>query len=133
MGWNSHPTSGIITTAEANGLDLNLFDNYGQMIARDKTTHATIYVDADARHLKKNNQIYHCLKNSLTASGTAKIIAESTTYHIGSNTCGYLLLNILPQKVIIDTRATDTKTRDNPLNLDTYIATVNSDIDKLNE
>ena len=53
MGWNSHPTSGIITTAEANGLDLNLFDNYGQMIARDKTTHATIYVDADARHMKK--------------------------------------------------------------------------------
>ena len=39
MGQNSHPTSGILTTADANGTDLNLFNNYGQTIKSEITKH----------------------------------------------------------------------------------------------
>ena len=66
-------------------------------------------------------------------SGTANIISESTNYHIGSNTCRYLLLEILLQKDIIYTRATAYKIRDNLSSLYTYITRVKSDIEEFNE
>ena len=133
MGQNSHPTSGILTTADANGTDLNLFNNYGQMSASDITTNSKIYVDAETRQTQKNYQLYHCLKNSLTASGTAKIISKSNKYHIASNPCGYLLFKVPPQKYIIYNMETASNMRENLYSLDTYIAIVNSEIEKFNE
>ena len=50
------------------------------MSASETTTQATTYVNADTRQIKNNYQIYHLLKKSLNASGTAKIIAKSIMY-----------------------------------------------------
>ena len=66
--------------------------------------HAKFYVDADISQMQNNDQLYHYLKNSLTASGAAKIIDESTKYHIVINSCGSLLFRILIQKAIIYAR-----------------------------
>ena len=87
--------SGILTIADSNGTDLNMFDNYGRIIASDITVHATIYLNEYTRKTKNNDKLYHCLNNSLTASGTAKIIAKSTKYHIGNNHCGVLIFKLL--------------------------------------
>ena len=106
MGCNSHPTPGIITIADVNGTDLNLFNNYVQMSASDITVHAKTYVNADTRQTQNNDQLYHCLKNSLTASGTSKSITKSSKYHILINTCGALLFKLILQKAIIDTSST---------------------------
>ena len=79
---NSHPVSGILSISDANLKDLNLFRNYGQLNASKITTHAKFYFDAGTSQTQNNDQLYHFLKNSLTSSGTAKIIAKSTKYHI---------------------------------------------------
>ena len=39
MGWNLHTTSGILTIADANIKELNLFYNYGQLIASEITVY----------------------------------------------------------------------------------------------
>ena len=82
MGCNSHPTAGILAKADGNVTDLNISNNYGQIIACNITVNATTYVDADTRQRQNNDQIYHCLKNSLTTSGADKIISGITRYHI---------------------------------------------------
>ena len=133
MRWNSHPTPGILTIAYGSVTYLDQFDNYGHIGASDLTVHETTYVNADTRQTKHYDQLYHCLKNSLTASGTAKIISESTKYHIGSNTCGALLFKLLIHNAIIDTRSTASNIRENLSSIDTYTATVKSEIDKFNE
>ena len=119
MGWNSHTMSGILTTADGNGIDLKIFDNYGQMRSSEITMNATTYVNEDTRQTKNNNQLYPYLKKSLTAPGTAKIIAESTNYHIVSKYCGDLLLKLLTQKEIIDTRDKASDMRQNLSSIDT--------------
>ena len=47
MGWNSHPTSSILTISDGNGTDLNLFVNYFQLSASDSKTPAKTHVNAD--------------------------------------------------------------------------------------
>ena len=83
--------------------------------------------------MQNNDQLYHGLKNSPTASGTAKIITNRTKYHIVINPCRDLIFNILLQKAIIDTRATASTIRENLYSLDTYIAMIKYDIVKFNE
>ena len=83
--------------------------------------------------MQNNEQLYRCLKNSLTASGTANIIVNSTKYQIGINPCGDILLKIILRKDIIDTRSTASNMRDNMSIIYTYTVTVNSDIEKFNE
>ena len=74
MGSNSHHKSGIHTIEDGNVTYLNLFKNYRQLSTNDITMHETTYVNVDTRQTKNNDQLYHCLKNLLNASGTAKII-----------------------------------------------------------
>ena len=133
MGWNSYPTSGIITISDGNGTELNIFNSYGKLSTSEITLNATTYVNADTRKTQNNNQIYHCLKNLLTASGIANIISKSTKYNIRSNPCGALLLRIILHKSIIYARAKAFTIRDNLSIIDTYFATVNYDIEKFNE
>ena len=88
--------------------------------------HATTYVNTYTIQIQNNDQLYHCLKNSLTASENSKIIVERSKYHIGSNTCGYLLFKLIPHKAIIETGTRSPNMRDNLASLHTYITTVNS-------
>ena len=81
-GWNYHGISKITTIPDRNSTDPKLFKNYGKLSATEINTHATTYTNKVTRHKHNNNQIYHCLKNSLNIPGTAKIITESTKYHI---------------------------------------------------
>ena len=53
MGWNLHPKSGITTISYGNGIDLNLFDNYGQLRTSDITIHATTYINEDTGKIQK--------------------------------------------------------------------------------
>ena len=133
MVWNSHTTTGIPTIAYGNLTDLNIFENYGQLIPSEITFQATTYVKEDTRQTENNDQLYHSLKNLLNAAVTANIFADSTMYHIGSNTYGYLLFKLLLHKSIIDTSSACSKMRDNISSLDTQIATINFDIQKFNE
>ena len=124
--------SSILIISDGNGIDPNLFDNYGQLSAVEITVHTTTYFNRDTKQTQNDDQLYHCMKKSLSASGNAKIIAKSTKYYIGSNTCGDIFFKILLQKSTIDTRATASNMREKLSSLDTYIATVIYDNEKLN-
>jgi hypothetical protein len=75
--------------------------------------------------------------NSLTEEGHLKIFTEQDKYHIGAaNDCtpsGPILFKLLMQKAIIDMRATSSLLRENLSGLDTYMATIKSNIKEFNE
>jgi hypothetical protein len=75
--------------------------------------------------------------NSLTEEGLLKILTEQDKYHIGApndhTPLGPLLFKLLMQKAIIDTRATSSLLHENLSSLDTYMATIKSNIKELNE
>ena len=102
-----------LTIPGRNSINLNLFDNYGHQRKIEIKAHATTYVNTDTRQTQNNNQLYHFLKISLTASLTTNIITESTKYHICNNPCGALLLKLILWKLIIDTGATVSNMREN--------------------
>ena len=88
---------------------------------------------ADTRNKQKNDQLYRCLKNSLTSSVTSKIIAETFKYYIWDNPCIMILFNLIIKKSIVDTKATTSNMWENLPNINTYISTVNSDVEKFKE
>ena len=81
-----------------NSINLNLFENYRQLSTSEIHMYAVAYVNKGTRQKQNNDQLYHFMENPLTASVTAKIIAEIHKYHIGRNPCRVLLLNIITQK-----------------------------------
>ena len=103
------------------------------MSSSEITVYAKTYVNSDTRYTQNNDQLWHCLKNSLTASGTTNIITNSNKYHIRSNPCGYFLFKIILQKAIVDTRATASNMMENLYSIDNYIATSKYDINKFNK
>ena len=82
--------------------------------------------------MQNNDQIYHYLKNSLAAPSTDNFIAETSKYYIVDNPYGMLIFKRIMKKAIVDTTATTSSMRKNLKRLYSYIATVNSDIEKLN-
>ena len=80
MTRNTHATSHILTILDGNRNDLNIFNKYGQMITTNIQVHAKKNIAADTRQMQNNDQLYRCLKNPLTSSGTSKIISETCKY-----------------------------------------------------
>ena len=70
---------------------------------------------------------------SLTPEAYSKMLAEAPNYHIAGVPCGMLLVKLLLRKAIVDTRATSTMFRENLSGLDSYVASVNSDVSKINQ
>ena len=60
-------------------------------------------------------------------------MAESNKYTEDETPVGELLLKLMIQNSVINTRAKDTHLRENLTNWDTYMSTVNSDIDNFNQ
>ena len=89
-----------------------------------------MYLNNEERRAQNDAQMYHCIKNSLTSEAEHKILAEREPYHINNVPPGPLLFKLLMQKSIIDTWVTASLTRENLLNLDSYITTIKSDIEE---
>ena len=69
----------------------------------------------------------------LTKGAHLKIVAKQGKYIIRETPIGGLFFKLLMQKAIIGMRATATHLRKNLTNLDTYMTTVNSNIEKFNQ
>ena len=61
-----------------------------------------------------------------------KVVAESNKYIDDDTPVGEFLFKLMIQNAIIKTKATYTHLRENLTNLDTYMSTVNSDIENFN-
>ena len=128
-GWNN-PASDIVNF-QVNNEQINLFTGYGRLTTEQITIDST-YIGNQDRQAQNNAQLYHCIKNSLTAEAERKILAERDLYHINGQPSGPLLFKLLMQKAIIDTWATSSLMRENLSNLDSYMTTVKSDIEEFN-
>ena len=62
-----------------------------------------------------------------------KIVSEQDKYVRFDTPIGGCLFKLLMQKAVIDTRATATHLRENLTNLDSYMSTVSSNIEKFNQ
>ena len=61
-----------------------------------------------------------------------KVVAESNKYIDDDTPVGEFLFKLMIQNAIIETKATYTHLRENLTNLDTYMSTVNLDIENFN-
>jgi hypothetical protein len=136
QGWKATGAD-IITIPDASGTNRNLIKEYGRLTFEEIRNHVDGYAANNTRQAQNNFQMYHCIMNSLTDEGQQKILAEQSKYHTGegndSRPSGPLLFKLLMQKAIIDTRATASILRENLSSLDTYMATINSNIENFNK
>ena len=69
----------------------------------------------------------------MTEAAHLKIVAESNKCMDDETPVDELIFKLMMQKAVIDTRATSTHLRENLNSLDTYMSTVNSDIENFNQ
>ena len=129
--WNT-PQADIITIP-LGGRNVNLIASYGEVSMQQVRAHCARYVGQQTRRSQHSFQMYECLVNSLTESARVKIAPDSEQYTINGVRCGPLLYRYMMARASIDTRATLSFIRENISNLDTYIATVGSNISTFNE
>ena len=125
-GWDDG-TGDILTIDNRNLLTAN-----GTLTLEEIETEATTYVDQATRKAQNSYQMYVCIMASLTEDGRAKILTEADHYTVNGIYSGPLLFKVLMTKATTDTRATVSFIRLSLAELDTYMATVNSDIQKFN-
>lgn len=129
--WNT-PQADIITIP-VEGRNLDLIESYGEIALHQVRGHCATYVGQQSRKSQHSYQMYECLVNSLTDSARVKLAPDSDQYTINGVRCGPLLYRYMMAKASVDTRATLSFIRENLSNLDTYIATVGSNITIFNE
>lgn len=91
-GWNRAPSN--IKKIQLNNQEANILTLYGQITTTDIINYSTNLGNED-RRAQNNTQMYHCIKNSLSAEAERKILAERDSYHINGILSGPLLFKLL--------------------------------------
>ena len=126
-GWNAG-NANILTIAQK-----NLLSQHGMITLQEVRDDAITYVAQQSRKAQNSYQMYVCIMASLSDAGRAKILTEGNNYTVNGIYSGPLLFKVLMIKASTDTRATVTFIRISLTELDTYMTTVNSDIEKFNQ
>jgi hypothetical protein len=74
-----------------------------------------------------------CLLNSMTEADKLKIMKESNAYYVYGILTGPLLLKLILKKAVIDSRATSANLREQLTNLDSYMASVDCNVEMFNQ
>ena len=106
---------------------------YGQLSLDQVRAHATTYVNLQSRKAQDSMQLYQCLMASLSKEGKAKVMLRKPEYTVGTHVSGACLLKVVISVSCIDTNATTTFIRGRLSSLDTYMKSVDSDVEKFNE
>ena len=77
--------------------------------------------------------MYHCISNSITEEAHLNIVAETQNYTVQGTPLGELLFKFIMQKAVIYTRTMVSCLGETLTNIDTYIATVNYNIQTFNQ
>jgi len=130
-GWHSG-TGNILTIPDSNGIQRNLITNYGQLTLQDVQNHVDSYIQLQTRKAQNAVQMFKCISSSLTEDARLKIVAETDVYTRNGAEAGPILFKLLTQKAVVDTRSTTNYFRENLSSLDTYMASINSNIVEFN-
>ena len=94
---------------------------------------AETYIDQECRAAQDSMQLYSCLEATLSTVGLSKVTLRESEYTVRGIKSGVLFLKTIIQTSVIDTNATTHSIRNALNSLDTYLATVDYDIEKLNQ
>jgi hypothetical protein len=137
MGWNTGSKQ-ITTFTNRSGKDVDIIKEYGQIDEMTLKTACERFckageVDAESRAKQNNGMMAVCLGKSLTAEAQARLLTYRNEYTFGGVEYAPLMYKIIMRLATIDTVATTQVLRDNLNNLGVFAATVNGDINKIND
>ena len=116
------------------GADLrDLLTEYGRLSIQQVTAHANTYVAQQTRQAQNSYAMYQCIMSSLTSTARTKIMLKEGEYTVNGIRSGACLLKVVIRASYLDSNATSLFIRDAISNLDEYMVSVDSDIDKFNE
>lgn len=119
---------------DADGPTKNLLTEYGRIDLDHLREHVETYADEETRQAQNSMMLFQCLKESLTDTARAKVLLHSDDYITeNKKMSGALLLKVIIRESYNDTNATVTFIRERLSSLDTYIKSIDSDIDKFNQ
>ena len=136
MGWSESILNITMEVTDDNEpVQENLIENYGTISLEQVVESELQYINEQGREAQDTYMLYKCLMASLSNTAKKKISLWSEQYRIGdSDHCsGVALLKIIIRESHLDTNATTNQIRTKLSNLDSYILTVDSDIDKFNQ
>lgn len=111
----------------------NLLTEYGRISLDQVTDHANTYVAQQTRQAQNSYAMYLCVVNSLTPEAKAKIMLKEDEYTVNGIRSGACLLKVVIRASYLDSNATSRFVREAISNLDEYIVSVDSNIEKFNE
>ena len=123
-------------TGDGNIIQINnkdLIYEYGQITKDQIISHANNYLNKPKRAAQNNVCMFNAIMDSLTKDSKTTIVNEKQAYQVGGVDSAPLLYKLIIGKAIVDTKATAAQYRTSLLNLDKYMLSVESDIQKFNE
>jgi hypothetical protein len=111
----------------------HLVQNYDQLMAKNETYFIATFIGQDTHKAQTDAQLCYGIANALDKRGHLCIVSEADSYTINKTDIGVLLSNLLVRKSNMDTQATASQLRAYLVNLDSYISTINSNIELFNQ
>jgi hypothetical protein len=131
-GWNATGAS-IMMIPDVDGVLRHLVHNYGQLTLEDVSAFVANFIGQETRQAQNNVQFYYCIANTLDERGHLRVVSEAELYTIEGTHIGIVLFKLLMRKANTDTRATASQLRENLTNFDSYMSTVDSNIELFNQ
>ena len=132
FGWSTG-SGNIIDILDSIATNINVFIKYGCVTLKDIKTHAATWTTADGRQSQNNQTLLKLITKSTSPKFRHNIKNEEASCTVGTVHITTLMLKLITNKTIINTRATAAAFRRDLSNLDIYMATCNSNIELLNE
>jgi hypothetical protein len=123
----------ILNIPDSNGTRRNVISEYGLLSAQNIRDHASTYHTRQTRQAQNGVQMGQCLVNFMTKAGKLKITKESGAYYVDGILSGPFLLKLILKKAIIDSRATSANLREQLTTLDSYMASVDCNMELFNQ
>ena len=124
----------IIPDSSTPPVNRDLLTEYGLLTLKDIRAHASTYVETPTRLQQDNYMLYLCLYGSVTRDITLKAVMQADTYRVGTKAlpCGTLFLKVILNSCTVDTFSTVDTIRKRLSNLDSYIGSVDDNIESFN-
>jgi hypothetical protein len=119
----------ILNILDSNDTHRNVISEYGLLSAKDIRDHTSTYHTMQTCQAQNGVHMGQCLINSMTEFGKINIMKESDAYYVDGILSGPVLLKLILKKAIIDSRATSANLRDHLTTLDSYMASVDCNVE----
>jgi hypothetical protein len=91
------------------------------------------FIGQETRQAQNDVQLYYCIANTLDERGRLRIVSEAESYTVEGTHSGVMLFKLLMRNANTDTRATASQLREKLTNLDSYMSTIDSNIELFNQ